>query len=111
MPSGSLGTELTQPPDTRKADSDDVWNDGLVSVGWKLQSLNASADQLLESASKLEKEMQQEERFWDRVLAIKQNGWSICRLPRESHTLGVRFGFSEGMRQSSSFDLCTLMVS
>ncbi|KAI9868551.1 MAG: RNA polymerase II mediator complex subunit [Pleopsidium flavum] len=39
--------------------------------------------------------MEQETKYWEQVLAVKEQGWSICRLPREKHTLGVRYGFAE----------------
>jgi mediator of RNA polymerase II transcription subunit 17 len=53
-------------------------------------------DSILASASRLEKEIELETRYWQQVLAVSENGWSVCRLPNEKHTLGVRFGFSEG---------------
>lgn len=36
-----------------------------------------------------------ETKYWEQVLAISDNGWAICRLPHEKHTLGVRVGFLE----------------
>ena len=93
VPMGTLGVERIQLPqviDTKRLD------DKLVSTGWKLQSLGATVDSLLRSATRLTKEMDEESRYWEQVLAIKEKGWSICRLPREKHTLGVRYGFSEG---------------
>ncbi|MCJ1484759.1 RNA polymerase II mediator complex subunit [Schaereria dolodes] len=92
VPTGSIGTEvvqLSQIPDKQ------IRDDELVSTGWKLQSLNAVADSLLRSAIKLEKEMSQEAKYWEQVLAVKEKGWSVCRLPREKHILGVRYGFAE----------------
>ena len=66
-------------------------------MGWKLQSLNSTADSLLRSATRLEQEIEQETTHWKQVLEIQEKGWSISRLPNEKHTLGVRFGFAEGM--------------
>ena len=93
VPSGSLGVEVMQLPQVSEAEQRDA---KLVSTGWKLQSLNDTADSLLRSATRLEKEMEQEARYWEQVLAVKEKGWSICRLPQERHTLGVRYGFAEG---------------
>ena len=93
VPMGSLGAEMTQLPQKSPLQRQD---DQLVSTGWKLQSLNATADSLLRSATRLEREMEEEAKYWEQVLAIKEKGWSICRLPRERHTLGVRYGFAEG---------------
>ena len=39
--------------------------------------------------------MTRETTYWDQVLAVKEKGWSLSRLPREKHTLGVRYGFAE----------------
>lgn len=39
--------------------------------------------------------MGKETTYWDQVLAVKEKGWSLSRLPREKHTLGVRYGFAE----------------
>lgn len=39
--------------------------------------------------------MARETTYWDQVLAVKEKGWSLSRLPREKHTLGVRYGFAE----------------
>ena len=71
--------------------------DYLISMGWKLQSLNSTVDSLLRSATRLEQEIEQEATHWKQVLEIQEKGWSISRLPNEKHTLGVRFGFAEGM--------------
>ena len=70
--------------------------DSLISMGWKLQSLDSVADTLLRSAARLEQEMERETKYWGQVLAIKEQGWSLCRLPGERHTLGVKYGFGEG---------------
>ena len=95
MPLGSVAAELTQLPsvsETKKRD------DSLTSTGWKLQSLRSASNSLFRSATMLEKELEQETRYWNQVLAVKESGWSLCRLPREKHTLAVRYGFSEGRR-------------
>lgn len=70
-------------------------NQEMASIGWRMQSLNGAADSLLKSAARLEEEMARETTYWDQVLAIKEKGWSLSRLPREKHTLGVRYGFAE----------------
>lgn len=65
--------------------------------GWKIQSLNKSVDSVLAAAERLKAEVEHETIFWGQVLAISDNRWAICRLPYDRHTLGVRFGSSEGM--------------
>ena len=94
MPLGSLGTErnqVVQPSPAKKKD------DNLTVLGWKLQALNNTADSLLSTAARLGSEMDKEAKYWEQVLAVKEQGWSLSRLPREKHTLGVRYGFAEGL--------------
>ncbi|MCJ1472780.1 RNA polymerase II mediator complex subunit [Lambiella insularis] len=92
VPMGSLGAEVVQSP--QKAESKHK-DDGLVSTGWRLQSLGTTANALLASATRLEREMELEAKHWEQVLSVQAGGWSLCRLPQERHTLGVRYGFSE----------------
>ncbi|TVY59479.1 Mediator of RNA polymerase II transcription subunit 17 [Lachnellula cervina] len=89
---GTLGADKIQASrvtDTQKE------NNKRVAKGWKIQNLNKTVDTILESAARLEKEMETETKYWEQVLAVSENGWAVCRLPNEKHTLGVRFGFSE----------------
>ncbi|KZF22695.1 hypothetical protein L228DRAFT_247063 [Xylona heveae TC161] len=91
-PKGSLGMEKVQNPQLPDAEKQDQ---ELVSRGWKLQGLQSSADSLLRSAARLEKEMEHEARYWEQVLSVSEKGWAVCRVPGEGRTLGVRFGFAE----------------
>ncbi len=75
--------------------------------GWKTQGLNKSVDSILAAAERLKNEVEHETIFWGQVLAISDNRWAICRLPYDKHTLGVRFGSSEGkMLPKLSEDIC-----
>ncbi|MCJ1401474.1 RNA polymerase II mediator complex subunit [Xylographa trunciseda] len=105
LPIGTLGVEITQLPP--KSESRQI-DDELISTGWKLQSLNATADSLLTSATRLGAEMEQEAKHWDEVLSIQKKGWSICRLPRERHNLGVRYGFAEAATEYRDRGLAAL---
>ncbi|KAL8822989.1 MAG: hypothetical protein Q9191_006290 [Dirinaria sp. TL-2023a] len=89
---GVLGADMVQEPPKTDAEKH---NNSLVSVGLKLQSLNSTADYLLESATRLEREIEFETKYWEQLLAVKDSGWSLCRLPNEKHTLGVKYGFGE----------------
>jgi mediator of RNA polymerase II transcription subunit 17 len=91
---GTLGADKIQVSKVTPAQKDDNKH---IAKGWKIQNLNKTADSILASATRLEKEIELETTYWKQVLAISENGWAICRLPNEKHTLGVRFGFSEGM--------------
>lgn len=79
-----------------------------IATGWKIQNLNKSVDSILASATRLEKEIEVETKYWEQVLAINENGWAICRLPQEKHTLGVRFGFSESAPTFKSRSLAAI---
>jgi mediator of RNA polymerase II transcription subunit 17 len=90
---GTLGADkihISRVTEAQKQDSK------RIAKGWKVQSLNNAVDSILASATRLEKEIELETKYWEQVLAVSENGWAICRLPNEKHTLGVRFGFSEG---------------
>lgn len=91
-PLGSLGTDVIKTPEQSDSAKKDV---DLVSRGWKLESFNAAANKLLKSATRLEREVAAETKYWGEVLAVKEKGWKVCRLPRERQTLGVQFGFIE----------------
>ncbi|KAL9599294.1 MAG: hypothetical protein Q9219_003921 [cf. Caloplaca sp. 3 TL-2023] len=92
VPMGSIGAEIMQ--EAPQSEAEKV-NENLVGLGWRLQSLERSAGSLLKSASRLEQEMERETTYWKQILAVKENGWSLCRVPGDAHTLGVRFGFAE----------------
>lgn len=66
-----------------------------IAKGWKASNLSKTVDAILASATRLEKEIDAETKYWEQVLAVSESGWAVCRLPQEKHTLGVRFGFAE----------------
>ncbi|KAK4694081.1 hypothetical protein P7C71_g3439, partial [Lecanoromycetidae sp. Uapishka_2] len=92
LPLGSLGGEAVQ---TLQSPEVDEHNQGMELIGWRMQSLNGAADSLLKAASRLEEEIAKETTYWSQVLAVNEKGWSLSRLPKEQHTLGVRYGFAE----------------
>ncbi|KAI9833699.1 MAG: RNA polymerase II mediator complex subunit [Phylliscum demangeonii] len=92
VPLGSLGAEKTQPASRR---TESIKEKESVLMGWRIEGLNAAANRLLKSAKRLAREMDQETHYWEQILDIDRQGWALCRLPREKHTLGVRFGFLE----------------
>lgn len=92
IPTGTLGADKVQGVRATAAFQNDK---KLVGNGWKVQALNKSVDSILASASRLEKEIESETKYWEQVLAVSEKGWAVCRLPHEHHTLAVRYGFSE----------------
>lgn len=91
-PLGSLNAEIINPPP--KSDSA-IKDTKTVSRGWRLQNFSAAANKLLDSANRLETEVTSESKYWNEVLAVKEKGWKVCRLPRERQALGVQYGFLE----------------
>lgn len=67
----------------------------MVSTGWKFTDIDRTVNSVLTSASRLQKEISLETKYWAEVLAVSDSGWAVSRVPNERHTLGVRYGFSE----------------
>lgn len=105
VPLGTLGAdrlaESTGSPEQKERDR-------RVAFGWKLMALEDSVDMLLGAATRLEKEIEKEAKYWEDILAVDKKGWAICRLPQEPHTLGVRYGFQESAPAFSSRSLGAL---
>lgn len=89
---GTVGSDKLNDSRVSKAQRED---NNRIAKGWKLQSLNDTVDSLLNSATRLEKEIEVETKYWEQILTVSEKGWAICRIPQEKHTLGVRFGFVE----------------
>lgn len=68
-----------------------------VAIGWTLMEIDKTRDAAEEATAFLRREVDVEGRYWEDVVKVQQAGWSLSRVPQERHTLGVRFGFSEGM--------------
>lgn len=67
----------------------------LVATGRKLLDINMAADSILSAASRLQKEISLETKYWAEVRAVSDSGWTVCRMPQDTQTMGVKFGFSE----------------
>lgn len=98
---GTLGADrlsISRVTDAQKQDNK------RIARGWKAQNIDKTVDSILASATRLEKEIETETRYWEQVLAVSEKGWALCRLPQERQTLGVRFGFSEGTHFYSLYE-------
>ena len=95
VPVGELGFDKTRPP--KKPDADAAY-DRLVASKWTLKGLGDAADKLLGSAKILGARVEKETKYWEEVLDVSEKGWSVCRVPKQEHILGVRFGFQEGSK-------------
>ncbi|CAL3971042.1 unnamed protein product [Diplocarpon coronariae] len=101
----TLGADKLAAPRATDAQKQDNKN---VAKGWKIQHLNQTVESILASATRLEKEIEHETKYWEQVLAVSEKGWAICRLPNQKHILGVRFGFSEASPAFKSRSLAAL---
>lgn len=104
---GVLGADKLNAPRLEKAQKEDNLR---IAKGWKLQNLSKTVDTILNSATRLEKEIESETKYWEEVLAVSNKGWAICRIPSEKQTLAVRFGFSEGKFIKSLWSLFILTI-
>ncbi|RDA95320.1 hypothetical protein CP533_3537 [Ophiocordyceps camponoti-saundersi (nom. inval.)] len=105
---GTLGVDRLDEPTIDEERTKDA---GQVAIGWTLMEINRTRDAALKAASLLEKEVDIESRYWSDVMAVKNAGWSLCRVPHERHTLGVRFGFSETSPEFKNSGLAPLRRS
>lgn len=90
---GTLGADKLDEPTINPSKAKDEEE---VALGWTLMQINQARDAAEEAGKLLQREVEAENRYWEDVVAVKTSGWAICRVPNERHTLGVKFGFSEG---------------
>lgn len=100
-PLGSLDSDVVNTAPKSEAILKDI---SAVSRGWRMQSFNAVSNKLLNAATRLNREIDSETKYWNEVLAVKDKGWKVCRHPRVRQALAVQYGFIEGM--ASRFSLC-----
>lgn len=91
IPAGALGVDWMQQKPDPKAEKDDA----VIARAWKVEALNSAADALLGASKKLGVEVEKETKYWEQVLAIRDEGWLVTRMPRQRNALGVRYGFAE----------------
>jgi mediator of RNA polymerase II transcription subunit 17 len=89
---GTMGSDKLHEPLVTPEKAKD--NEDLA-TGWTLMEINKTRDSAEQASSFLHKEVEAESRYWEEVITVQKAGWSICKVPKERHTLGVRFGFSE----------------
>lgn len=90
---GTIGADKLDDSNVSPAKSKDQQD---VAVGWTLMEINKTRDAAEEASAFLRKEVVAEARYWEDAIQVQKAGWSLCKVPQERHTLGVRFGFSEG---------------
>ncbi|KAG5978153.1 hypothetical protein E4U54_007052, partial [Claviceps lovelessii] len=89
---GTLGADRLDEPTAKPNKTADEEE---VAVGLTLMQINQARDAAEQAGQFLQREVEAENKYWQDVVAVKQAGWAICRVPNERHRLGVKFGFSE----------------
>ncbi|CAM1501804.1 Fc.00g037880.m01.CDS01 [Cosmosporella sp. VM-42] len=89
---GTIGADRL---DDTNVTPDKVRDQEATAVGWTLMEINKTRDAAEKASTFLQRELTAEGRYWGEVMAVQGSRWSVCRAPRERHTLAVRFGFSE----------------
>ncbi|QYT04407.1 Mediator of RNA polymerase II transcription subunit 17 [Trichoderma simmonsii] len=89
---GTLGADRLNDSNSTPAKTKDQ---EAVAMGWTIMEINKTRDSAEEAAAFLEKEISAESKYWEDIISVRKAGWSVCKVPQERHTLGVRFGFSE----------------
>jgi mediator of RNA polymerase II transcription subunit 17, fungi type len=64
-------------------------------LGYKLDGLNKAIDKINSARARLDDQASNESAFWKQVADISAQGIVVSRLPRDSRTIGVHFGFPE----------------
>ncbi|KAF4553694.1 Mediator of RNA polymerase II transcription subunit 17-like protein [Elsinoe fawcettii] len=107
VPTGSLGVDMWEgmPEDTERERID-----GLLARGKRLEGLKGAAEGLSRAEERLRGTVERERKYWDGILGVREKGWSVCRIPRERGTLGVRYGFSESLGEYKSRGLAALRM-
>ncbi|OAL43246.1 hypothetical protein IQ07DRAFT_593234 [Pyrenochaeta sp. DS3sAY3a] len=69
----------------------------IVAKGSRMQALDSAADEILQAAQKLEKEVRRETKYWQEIVSVSDKGWPIQRLRRNTRHVpfGVRYGLPE----------------
>ncbi|CAK7218970.1 RNA polymerase II mediator complex subunit [Sporothrix bragantina] len=67
----------------------------LECVGWQLLAMDRASEVLQVGRKRLRAEMRREERYWAEVLAVRDKGWTLSRMPGQRRVLRVKFGFAE----------------
>ncbi|KAJ4857255.1 subunit 17 of mediator complex domain-containing protein [Trichoderma breve] len=89
---GTLGADRLNDSNSTPAKTKDQ---EAVAMGWTIMEINKTRDSAEEAAAFLEKEISAESKYWEDIISVRKAGWSVCKVPQERYTLGVRFGFSE----------------
>ena len=92
VPTGSLDSRIVKSTPASASEESRI---DQVRRGWKMHSFASAAEKISAAGTKLQEEAERESRYWQQVSSLKAKGWAVSRLPRDSRTVGVHFGFAE----------------
>lgn len=96
VPSGSLALDqivYERPPE-------EIEEDKLLTKGWKTEGLRTASNALNAAAERAKKEVSREAKFWEQVMRIREEGWTISKDGGKGRGgLAVRYGFMEATEQ------------
>ena len=105
VPVGTMGIDLWK---RMPVDQARETQEATLAANVKMDSLQRSADTLLDAAKRLETNVRRETQYWDQILSISDKGWNVCKIPGREHRLGVHFGFGESAPQFSQRGIAAL---
>lgn len=98
VPMGTLNSALVEILELDKeAKKQELETEAKVGQGWKLQSLEYSAEILKKSSSRLKEEILKEKEYWNNISNIVKSNEVLVKMNTNNATtdIGVKFGFGD----------------
>ncbi|TID25098.1 hypothetical protein E6O75_ATG04303 [Venturia nashicola] len=100
LPPGTLSYDIWKNPEEpskqhRRRMVTNIEKDRTSFKGAVLSSLDNSANTLTQAASRLEKDVKRETKYWEQLLLVSEAGFPVFRMPSDKRTLAVQFGARE----------------
>lgn len=100
LPPSTLSYDIWKNPDEpskqhRRRMVTNIEKEKTMFKGAVLSSLDNSANTLTQAASRLEKDVKRETKYWEQLLLVSEAGFPVFRMPSDKRTLAVQFGARE----------------
>lgn len=92
---GGGGGSLQILDETTRSNAQRVLDHKIECVGWQLLAMDRAAEVLAAGRKRLHAELRREQVYWSEVVAVRDRGWGLSRMPGQRRVLRVKFGFSE----------------
>jgi hypothetical protein len=70
-----------------------------LAKGWRTKSFLSASEKFRSASKRLKTEADSQASFWEQVAEVGNNGWKVCRHPRNRREIGVIFGMPESADQ------------